>query len=68
MTYLSCTIETMNTCTGSGTLGYVSDYNKLFKSAKCPVCGTKVKVSFPDKMHENRAKFSRHKNEPNSHS
>lgn len=49
-------------CPFSGEKCYVSDYNVIVKQAECPRCGRKVKISIPDPyMHENVAKFSRHK-------
>jgi len=52
----------MNTCTGSGKLSSVSDFNVLTKHANCPVCHQKVRITIPDrKMHANRAKFAKHR-------
>ncbi len=48
------------TCKGSGTLSSVSDLSVLNKSAACPICHKKVKITIPDKMHENRARFAKH--------
>jgi hypothetical protein len=49
-------------CEGSGKTSHVSDYNVLMRTAQCPWCYTKVRISIPDfKMHGNVAKFSSHR-------
>jgi phage/plasmid primase-like uncharacterized protein len=48
-------------CSGSDIVRHVSDYQSVFRSAPCPVCGTKVKITIPDrKWHCNTARFSKH--------
>ena len=48
-------------CNGSGKTLSVSDYDVMCRSARCPDCGKKVKVSVPNRDCGNVVKVSNHK-------
>lgn len=48
-------------CPGSNLVSSVSDYSVMWRTAECPTCHQKIKITIPDrKMHGNTAKFSVH--------